>query len=276
MPDKRLGKGLEALITTHSTEENERIIDGSVSIKKIIANRNQPRQEFNEDNMNDLMRSIKRSGILQPLTLRELEDDTYELVAGERRLRAAEMIGMETVPAYIISIESDVEMMEYALVENIQRVDLNPIEEAEAFAILSGKFELSHDEIADRVGKNRSTIANSLRLLKLPPEIKSSLKKGAISAGHARAILRLKKSFLMISLFRKIVHNKLSVRQAEVQAKKYSEKLSVELINPSSAKHPEIVELENTLISIIGTKVTIQENKMVKEEFRLSIMMKMI
>ena len=168
MPNKRLGKGLEALITTHSTEDSERILDGAVSINQIIPNRNQPRQDFNSEEMDNLENSIKRSGILQPLTVRELEDGKYELIAGERRFRAAQTIGMTSVPVYILSIEADVEMMEFALVENVQRVDLNPIEEAEAYAMLSGKFDLSHDEIAKRVGKNRSTIANSLRLLKLP------------------------------------------------------------------------------------------------------------
>ena len=176
MPDKRLGKGLEALITAHSTEGSERFLDGAVSINKIIPNRNQPRQEFDTEEMDNLTQSIERSGILQPLTVRELEDEKYELIAGERRLRAAQALGLESVPVYILSVEADVEMMEYALVENVQRVDLNPIEEAEAYAMLSGKYDLSHDEIAQRVGKNRSTIANCLRLLKLPPEIKFALK----------------------------------------------------------------------------------------------------
>ena len=262
MTDKRLGKGLEALITTHSTEGSERFMDGSVSIENIIPNRNQPRQEFDIEEMDKLTKSIERNGILQPLTVREIEDDRYELIAGERRFRAAQAVGLESVPVYILSVEADVEMMEYALVENVQRVDLNSIEEAEAYAMLSGRYDLSHDEIAKRVGKNRSTIANSLRLLKLPPEIKSALKTRKISAGHARAILGVRKSLQMMTLFQKIIREGLNVRQTEVLTKKYADKSPVKSkIKKIIGKHPDIVQLENTLISLLGTKVVIQKNK---------------
>lgn len=256
MPDKRLGKGLEALISTHSTNDN--VIDGSISIKKIIPNKNQPRQYFEDKEMERLSQSIERSGILQPLTVRELKDGNYELIAGERRFRAAQMIGLEFVPAYILSVETDVEMMEYALVENIQRVDLNPIEEAEAYAMLSGKYDLSHDEIGKRVGKSRSSIANCLRLLKLPPVIKTSLKNGEISSGHARAILSIRKSIQMMTLYQKVINEGLSVRQTESIVKKYSE-------NPLKKKKKnkqksQLLDLENSLISILGTKVLIKKN----------------
>ena len=256
MPDKRLGKGLEALISTHSTNDN--VIDGSISIKKIIPNKNQPRQYFEDKEMERLSQSIERSGILQPLTVRELKDGNYELIAGERRFRAAQMIGLEFVPAYILSVETDVEMMEYALVENIQRVDLNPIEEAEAYAMLSGKYDLSHDEIGKRVGKSRSSIANCLRLLKLPPVIKTSLKNGEISSGHARAILSIRKSIQMMTLYQKVINEGLSVRQTESIVKKYSQ-------NPLKKKKKnkqkyQLLDLENSLISNLGTKVLIKKN----------------
>ena len=205
MADKRLGKGLEALITSYSTDDGERYMDGAVPVEQIVSNRNQPRQEFNAEQMEELTASIKGAGILQPLTVREMGDDEFELIAGERRLRAAKQAGLKTVPVYILSVDADVEMMEYALVENVQRVDLNPLEEAEGYAILSGKYDLSQEEIAKRVGKSRPSITNSLRLLKLPPEIKSSLKSGKISAGHARAILGLRKSLQMMTLYQKIV-----------------------------------------------------------------------
>ena len=260
MPDKRLGKGLEALITTHSTEGLERQLDGSASIDKIIPNHNQPRQEFDIEEMANLTRSIKRSGILQPLTVRELEEGQYELIAGERRFRAAQAAGLKSVPVYILSVDADVEMMEYALVENVQRVDLNPIEEAEAYAMLSGKYDLSHDEIAQRVGKNRVTIANTLRLLKLPPEIKLALKARKISAGHASAILRVRKSLQMITLFQKIMREGLSVRQTETLAKKYSQSPQNMRIKKIARKKPGIVNLENKLISLLGTKVVVQKN----------------
>ena len=262
MPNKRLGKGLEALITAHSTEGGERFLDGAVSINRIIPNRNQPRQEFDREEMDNLTRSIKKSGILQPLTVRELEDGNYELIAGERRLRAAQAVGLESVPVYILSVEADVEMMEYALVENVQRVDLNPIEEAEAYAMLSGKYDLSQNEIAQRVGKKRSTVANSLRLLKLPPEIKFSLKTGKLSSGHARAILSIRKSLQMMTLYQKIIREGLNVRQTETLAKKYSDKTPAKpKIKNNSGRNLEIVQLENTLISLLGTKVIIKKNK---------------
>jgi ParB family chromosome partitioning protein len=261
MPKKRLGKGLEALITSYSTEGNERYLDGSVPTNKIIPNHNQPRQEFDILEMDNLTKSIKRSGILQPLTVREIDDEKYELIAGERRLRAALSLGFKTVPVYILSVEADVEMMEYALVENIQRVDLNPVEEAEAYAMLSGKFELSHDDIARRVGKNRSTIANSLRLLKLPPEIKSALKTGKISSGHARAILSLRKSIYMLTLYRKIIREGLNVRQTERLSKKYSDNsISKTRLKNNANKNSKILRLEHRLISLFDTHVLIQKN----------------
>ena len=262
MPDNRLGKGLEALITAHSTEGGERFLDGAVNINNIIPNRNQPRQEFDTKEMDNLTRSIEQSGILQPLTVRDLEDGNYELIAGERRFRAAQALGLESVPVYILSVKADVDVMEYALVENIQRVDLNPIEEAEAFAILSGKYDLSHGEIARRVGKNRSTITNSLRLLKLPPEIKSAVKSRKISSGHSRAILSIRKSIQMMTIYQKIIREGLNVRQTEALVKKYSDKSPKKSkIKKTANRRSEIVHLENVLISLLGTKVIIQKNK---------------
>ena len=260
MPNKSLGKGLEALITSHSTKDN--ILDGSISVHQIIPNHNQPRQDFNPDEMDNLANSIKQSGIIQPLTVRELDNGKFELIAGERRLRAAISIGLDSVPAYILSIEADIEMMEYALVENIQRVDLNTIEEAEAYAILSGKYKLTHEDISQRVGKKRSTIANSLRLLKLPPEIKLALKRGKISAGHARAILSLRKSLHMQALYQKIIREKLNVRQVEALVKKYTNKsLSKSKIKKIFSKSSDILQLEKVLISLLGTKVVINKKK---------------
>jgi len=265
MVDKRLGKGLEALITSYSTDDGERYMDGAVPVEQIVSNRNQPRQEFNAEQMEELTASIKGAGILQPLTVREMGDDEFELIAGERRLRAAKQAGLKTVPVYILSVDADVEMMEYALVENVQRVDLNPLEEAEGYAILSGKYDLSQEEIAKRVGKSRPSIANSLRLLKLPPQIKSSLKSGKISAGHARSILGLRKSLQMITLYQKIIKEKLSVRQTEDIVKKYgnSSQKSVKVKKVSSGSS-EIVQIENNLISHLGTKVVIRKNNVGK------------
>ena len=262
MADKRLGKGLEALITSYTTKDGDRYLDGAVPIEQIIANRNQPRQNFNPKEMQELTDSIKANGILQPLTVRDLDDGKFELIAGERRLRSAREAGLETVPVYILSIEADVEMMEYALIENIQRVDLNPIEEAEGYAILCGKYNLAQEEIAKRVGKSRPAIANSLRLLKLPPEIKSALKSGDISAGHARAILGVKKSLQMMTLYQKVMRSGLNVRQTEELVKNIAESSKeLQKIQISAPRNSEIIQIENNLISKFGTKVVIQKKR---------------
>ena len=262
MADKRLGKGLEALITSYTTKDGDRYLDGAVPIEQIIANRNQPRQDFNPKEMQKLTDSIKANGILQPLTVRDLEDGKFELIAGERRLRSAREAGLETVPVYILSVEADVEMMEYALIENIQRVDLNPIEEAEGYAILCGKYNLAQEEIAKRVGKSRPAIANSLRLLKLPPEIKSALKSGDISAGHARAILGVRKSLQMMTLYQKVIRSGLNVRQTEELVKNIAESSKeLQKIQKSAPRNSEIVQIENNLISKFGTKVVIQKKR---------------
>ena len=260
MADKRLGKGLDALIPSYATDD--RHIDGAVPLTQIIPNRNQPRQEFNPEQMEELTASIKENGILQPLTVRELEGGDFELIAGERRLRAAKDAGLETVPVYILSVDADVEMMEFALVENIQRVDLKPLEKAEGYAILSGKYDLSQEEIAKRVGKSRPAIANALRLLKLPPEIKSSLNSGKISTGHALAILGLRKSLQMMTLHQKVVREELSVRQTEALVKKFSESFKNNLkVKIVASKQSDFIHIENELISLLGTKVAIKKNQ---------------
>ena len=268
MADKRLGKGLDALIPSYATDD--RHIDGAVPLTQIIPNRNQPRQEFNPEQMEELTASIKENGILQPLTVRELEGGNFELIAGERRLRAAKDAGLETVPVYILSVDADVEMMEYALVENIQRVDLKPLEKAEGYAILSGKYDLSQDDIAKRVGKSRPAIANALRLLKLPPEIKSSLNSGKISTGHALAILGLRKSLQMMTLHQKVVREELSVRQTEALVKKYSESfknnLKGKIVIP---RQSDVIHIENELISLLGTKVAITKNQKGKGKIQI-------
>ena len=268
MADKRLGKGLDALIPSYATDD--RHIDGAVPLTQIIPNRNQPRQEFNPEQMEELTASIKENGILQPLTVRELEGGDFELIAGERRLRAAKDAGLETVPVYILSVDADVEMMEFALVENIQRVDLKPLEKAEGYAILSGKYDLSQDDIAKRVGKSRPAIANALRLLKLPPEIKSSLNSGKISTGHALAILGLRKSLQMMTLHQKVVREELSVRQTEALVKKYSESfknnLKVQIVTPIQS---DVIHIENELISLLGTKVAIKKNQKGKGKIQI-------
>ena len=211
---RRLGKGLEALIPMHEVELSK---SGQphVSVELIDPNPLQPRKNFGDEEMADLINSVRSKGILQPLTVREVGDSRYQLVAGERRLRAAKSLGLDSVPVYVLSVDSDVDMMEYALVENIQREDLNPVDRAEAFALLNGKYDLTQQMIAEQVGMSRPAVANTLRLLRLPTEIKDSLKNDEISVGHARALLGLPQPALMQRLWKKILTKGLNVRQTE-------------------------------------------------------------
>ena len=173
-----LGKGLSALIKNNNLEDNSS--SQRISINHIIPNKHQPRKNFHDEEMSCLINSIKKNGIIQPLTLRKLKNDSYELIAGERRLRAATFLKFKKVPAYIVQITQDSEMMELALIENIQRVDLNPIEEAEGYLILKEKYNYSQKKIAENVGKSRSEITNKMRLLSLPNEVIDGLRNNLI------------------------------------------------------------------------------------------------
>lgn len=257
MSNSRLGKGLEALIRPQ--EESETGGSLTIKINKITPNPNQPRQQFDNDALDELVSSIKEKGILTPVTVCD-QDGKYILIAGERRLRAAKIAGLTDIPAYIIEVKNDAELMEMALIENIQRENLNPIEEAEAFAVLNSKFSLSQEAVAKAVGKKRVTVANALRLLKLPLEIKDSIKNGDISAGHGRAILMLKTTQSMEWLWQQIIDKNLSVRSAETLAQSKTEnKVKTKIIK--TKVDPRIRQLEDQLISALGTKVKISYSK---------------
>ena len=250
---KALGKGLGALIKTYNSDVKKTSENYNLDITKIVPNSNQPRQEFDKKSMVDLIESINEKGILQPLAVRKISDDSYELIAGERRLRAAQSIGLKTVPAFIIKVENESEMMELALIENIQRDNLNSIEEAEGYAILSGKFNFTQNEIAKKVSKSRSEIANKLRLLKLPPLIQQSLRNNEINYGHARALLGFRESTIMLKIFKKIISKKLNVRQTELFIK--SIKSPTKIIS-SQKKH---TKLEKELTNYFNTDLTIKK-----------------
>jgi len=255
--NKRLGKGLEALIQPYSAEKipEHHGVD-KISIRSIKPNPHQPRQKFDETSLEELTASIKEKGILTPITVQKVGNQ-FILIAGERRLRASKKAGLKKIPVYIIDVADDAEMIEMALIENIQRENLNPIEEAEAYIYLNNRFKLSQEKIAKSVGKKRATISNSLRLLTLPREIKESIRNGRLSAGHGRAILMMKIHNSMIGLWKKIIKGKMSVRAAEDWAKeKTSKKLELKkkIIRKVS---PQIKRLEDELISILGTKVRI-------------------
>ena len=257
MSNKRLGKGLKALIQPYSAEKipEHHGVD-KISIRSIKPNPYQPRQKFDKTSLEELTASIKEKGILTPITVRKVGNQ-FILIAGERRLRASKKSGLKKIPAYIINVADDAEMIEMALIENIQRENLNPIEEAEAYNYLNNRFKLTQRKIAKSVGKKRVTISNSLRLLTLPREIKESIRNGRLSAGHGRAILMMKIHNSMIGLWKKIIKGKMSVRAAEDWAKERTLKkleLKKKVIRKVS---PQIKRLEDELISILGTKVRI-------------------
>lgn len=257
MSNKRLGKGLEALIRPRSDEKipESHGVD-RISIRSIKPNPHQPRQKFDETSLDELTASIKEKGILTPITVQKVGNQ-FILIAGERRLRASKKAGLKKIPVYIIDVANDAEMVEMALIENIQRENLNPIEEAEAYIYLNNRFKFSQEKIAKSVGKKRVTISNSLRLLTLPREIKESIRNGRLSAGHGRAILMMKTHNSMIGLWKKIIKGKMSVRAAEDWSKEKTLKkleLKKKVIRKVS---PQIKRLEDELISILGTKVRI-------------------
>ena len=222
MSSNRLGKGLEALIRPEKEPKKKKRIKRTntspgvteILISDIRPNPNQPRREFDEATLEELANSIKLKGVVTPITVRNVEKG-FELIAGERRWRASKISKKRKIPAYVINVKNDAEIMEIALIENVQRQDLNALEESEAYAVLNSKFGMSHNEIAKAVGKKRVTISNSLRLLKLPSEIRNSLRKGVITAGHARAILQGKTTNQMIKAWKKIIESNLSVRNSE-------------------------------------------------------------
>ena len=256
MATKRLGKGLEALIRPDKSPNEEKIKHAGITkilLSKIKANPYQPRKEFDKKSLEDLALSIKQKGVISPITVRE-ESDNYILIAGERRYRASKSIKLKEIPAYVIEVKNDSDMMQIALIENIQRENLNPMEESEAYALLQNQFKLSQNDIAKSVGKNRSTIANSLRLLQLPLEIRKSLKKNKITAGHARAILSMATKSGMLKLWKMIINDGLSVRAAEKIAKG-STKIKSNRTKKFKLKSKSIRSLEDELISIFGTKV---------------------
>jgi len=261
--NKPLGIGLEALIPNYQTDDpTENYID-HVAIKSIVPNSNQPRQFFSDKNMQDLIDSIAENGILQPLTVRLLSNDSYELIAGERRLRAAKKLKIKKVPVYVIDVQKDDDMLKLALIENIQRDNLSSIEEAEGYAILRGKYSISESDLAKKIGKNRSTIANKLRLTKLPPNLKDVLrsKDPDFSEGHARALLSLRESKKMKNLFRRIKRDKLSVRDTEKLVKSLKSSKIFKKSIKSLKKNNHITNHENSLIEHLGTKVIVNNTK---------------
>ena len=220
-----LGRGLDALITYNDGETKGSTSINEVELSKIVANPDQPRRLFDEDALEELAASIRNIGLIQPITLREAGDDTYQIVAGERRYRASLLAGLTSVPAYIKTVNDD-EVMEMALVENIQREDLNSIEIALAYQNLIDSLSLTQEQLSERVGKKRATIANYLRLLKLPAEVQMGVKDKKIDMGHARALITVDDPLEQLALYNRILEEGLSVRGIETVVQGNKEKKS--------------------------------------------------
>jgi ParB family chromosome partitioning protein len=248
---KALGKGIRAIIP-EETQEALAAEARPIRLDEIRPNPFQPRANAQE-NLDELVQSIKEKGVLQPVLVRRRRDG-YELVMGERRFRAAGLAGLAEIPAVVRSVE-DAEMLELALVENVQRRDLNPMEEALAFQRLTGEFSLTHEDVAKRVGKDRSTVTNALRLLALPFKVRDALAAGQITAGHARALLQVENRRVQVELCERIVRDGLSVRVVErLCAGARPRKPRVE---PERDVH--VRELEEKLQEALGTRVSIRE-----------------
>ena len=276
-----LGRGLDALINpVHKTESNKSVnindaelknddgasvdILAKVDVFSVLPNPYQPRTEFEPNALDELKRSILNNGLIQPITVRRRDDKQYELISGERRLRACKEIGYKTIPAYIIQVDSKEAMVALALIENIQREKLNAIEIAKAYKQLIEECNLSQEQVAEKVGKDRSTITNSIRLLKLPEQVQQSLVKNEITAGHARALINLYDEHLQINILNKIKKNNLSVRKVELLVKEITEGKRTATTNKTPKSGRELIsqlDVENKLRNVFGTKVTCKQKK---------------
>lgn len=277
MAKKALGKGLKALIpeegfvSSPKVEVEEPAKEsgiGSLPVGKIHVNPFQPRKEFDETALEELKNSIIENGVIQPVTVCR-EGEGYQLISGERRLRAVRQAGFKFIPAYVIDAHEDSSKLELALIENIQREDLNAIEVALALKSLTTKCSLTQDEIAQKVGKNRSTVSNFLRLLKLPLQIQDSIRNREISSGHARALINLPGEQQQIKVWKQILSRQLSVRQTEALVNRMFKEQPGKQAKPSTERAPHISQVESLLRNKLATKVRIVEKKAGRGEIHI-------
>jgi ParB family chromosome partitioning protein len=254
MKKRALGKGLKAFLPEdYGIFKDEKFVD--VDVEDLRPNPLQPRQDFDEESITELARSIQEAGILQPLVVVP-EGNHYKIVVGERRWRAAQKIGLTKIPAIVRQL-SEKEQIEASLVENLQRKDLNPIEIAHAYQRLIQELKYTQEEVAEKVGKDRTSVTNSVRLLKLPPEVQRMVAEGKISMGHARALITLEKPDQQIFLSQLIVEKNLTVRDVE---KLMTEKRPLSTTKPRPALDPDLQVLQDELVQTLGTKVSISGN----------------
>ena len=252
-----LGRGLDALIDTTHVEPRGGSSINEVELAKIIANPNQPRRTFDQEALQELADSIKAHGVISPITLRKNDDGSYMIIAGERRFRAAKLAGLNTIPAYIRTAK-DEQVMEWALIENIQREDLDAIEIALAYQRLIDDYNLTQEKMSERVGKKRATVANYLRLLKLPAEIQIGIKEKKIDMGHARAILASESTEKQLYLYKRILAEGLSVRKVEeLAAEPKKEKNAAKRQTAFAAQEKELSAIFSRPVKINGNKIVI-------------------
>ncbi len=253
-----LGRGLDALISTENVRPQGSSTINEIPLEQIEANPNQPRREFDEDALQELANSIVEIGIIQPITLRQVEDNKFQIIAGERRWRASQLAGLQAIPAYIRTIK-DESIMELALVENIQREDLNAIEIALAYEHLLSAEGMTQERVSERVGKSRTAITNYLRLLKLPAQVQMALQKKEIDMGHARALLAIDSPSLQIKLFREIQKHGYSVRKVEELAQKLKNGEDIQsgkkTIATKASIPEEVTRIRQRLSDFLDTKV---------------------
>lgn len=260
MPRPALGKGIGALIADLTPEHQaEGIQVVELDVNKITPNDYQPRKVFKEEELKDLAESIRSLGVIQPVIVRRIDEERYQLIAGERRWRAVKLAGFKNIPA-VIRKASNEEMLEMALIENIQREELNPIETAEAYRLLMTEFKLTQEAVSAKVGKERATVANYLRLLSLPMEIRDDISEGRLTTGHAKALLSLSSEMDQLALRNSVLHNGLSVRQTEALTSKMK-KTPAKSVSKTPAKDPYVISLEDRLQKHFGTKVIIDAGK---------------
>ncbi|MCV9386049.1 ParB/RepB/Spo0J family partition protein [Reichenbachiella ulvae] len=282
-PTKRnaLGRGLGALLDDSSSDDGEKrerkpLRDrgasvgsiSEVSLDQIEVNPYQPRTDFDKEALEELSESIKVQGIIQPITLRKLNNNSYQLISGERRFQASKLAGLKKVPAYIRTAD-DQQMLEMALIENIQRQDLNAMEVALSYQRLLSECDLKQEQLGDRVGKKRSTVNNYLRLLKLPPDVQAAVRDGKLSMGHARALISVEDTSFQLDLLKKILAEDLSVRKVEALVKQASFPDEPKEKNVDKEPDKEILKVQDQLSSHFGTKIKISSNDKNKGEIKI-------
>lgn len=251
-----LGKGLSALIPNESFNTDNNNSTLSISINKIKSDKAQPRKSFDSEKIAELTESIKTHGIIQPLILRKIDNDQYIIVAGERRWRAAKIAGLKEVPSIIMDL-TESEILEISLIENIQRQDLNPIEEAIAYKKLIDDFKMTHEELSKRIGKSRTSITNTMRLMNLDDRVQQYIIEGVISEGHGRALLGIKDFEIQYELAQQVIDEKLSVRELEKIIRRIIEPNNRNTNSSKQELNPYYKEIKNQLQNYFGTKVNI-------------------